>query len=134
MQSIEDYAKSLAAEAAVPKESPEARGWKFRAEEYLVKVSVIYLIMKDPESPFLSKTVAALSIGYVFSPIQLIPSFIPVVGWLDDALVLSSGMWLLARLTPTAVVMRCRHRAVAARARWLQEDATQGMRTWRFLQ
>jgi uncharacterized membrane protein YkvA (DUF1232 family) len=135
MQSIESYAKSLAAEAAASKQGPRERGWKARAGEYLIIVSVIYLILKDPKSPFLAKVVAALSIGYVFSPIQLIPSFIPVIGWLDDAVVLSAGMWLLTRLTPAAIVARCRRNAVAARAMWLHEDdRTQGLRTWRFLQ
>jgi uncharacterized membrane protein YkvA (DUF1232 family) len=135
MISIERYAEKLEADASEPEHRSQAYRWKTRAGDYLTKVRVIYLILKHPKSPFLAKAVAGLSIGYIFSPIQLIPSFIPVIGWLDDIAVLTAGMWLLARLTPTAVILECQENAAATRAKWLHEKiATRGSRTWRFLQ
>ena len=79
----------------------------------------MYLIMKHPQSPLLAKAVAGLSVGYLFSPIQLIPSFIPVLGWLDDIAVLSAGMWLVNKLTPKAIILQCQENAIAMRAKWL---------------
>lgn len=135
MISIQSYAIRLLGGTPKPKEGPRRYGWKSRASRYLKKAFVIYLIMKDPQSPFLAKAVATLSVGYIFSPIQLIPSFIPVFGWLDDIAVLSAGMWLLDRLTPKAVMLQCQANAMAMQAKWLSEAvAWQEPRTWRFLQ
>jgi uncharacterized membrane protein YkvA (DUF1232 family) len=135
MISIHNYAIKLLSGTPKPKEGPRGYGWHSRASHYLRKAFVIYLIMKDPQSPFLAKAVAALSVGYIFSPIQLIPSFIPVFGWLDDVAVLSAGMWLLNRLTPKAVMLQCQANAMAMQAKWLSEAvARPEPRTWRFLQ
>ena len=115
---VESYAKKL--ESEQPK-SPASKGrWNLRARDCLQKVCVIYLILKNPRSPFLAKIVAALSVGYIFSPIQLIPSFIPVIGWMDDILVVSVGMRLLTRLTPAAVLDECRANSVAVVAKLLR--------------
>ena len=58
--------------------------------------------------------VAACTTAYLFSPIQLIPSFIPVIGFLDDFLVLFLGVKLLLRITPADVFIECRELAEAA--------------------
>jgi uncharacterized membrane protein YkvA (DUF1232 family) len=133
MISIERYEERIAANTS---DTEEGRcDWKPRAGDYLKRVRVIYLILKHPKSPILAKAVAALSIGYVFSPIQLIPSFIPIIGWLDDFAVLSAGTWLLVRLTPTEVIRQCQHDAATPRSTWPREEgATRRPRTWRFLQ
>jgi hypothetical protein len=80
---IRSFAKKLEAGQAQAQRQSKGR-WNLRARDCLQKVCVIYLILKNPRSPFRAKAVAALSVGYIFSPIQLIPSFIPVIGWLDD--------------------------------------------------
>jgi uncharacterized membrane protein YkvA (DUF1232 family) len=71
------------------------------------------LILKHPEVPWLAKLVAACSVAYIFSPIQLIPSFIPVIGQLDDLAVLVIGMKLLRRLTPPFVLAECESKAAS---------------------
>ena len=135
MQSIESYAKRLAAEAAASREGPRARGWDFLAVGCLIRVSVIYLILKHPKTPVLARIVASITIAYALSPVQLIPNFIPAVGCLDDAVILSVGSRLLAGLTPAVILAQCRQNAVSARTKWLRDvEETRGLRTWRFLQ
>jgi uncharacterized membrane protein YkvA (DUF1232 family) len=120
MTPIEKYAEKL--DGTDAGERPSRLGWKSRARDCLEKACIIYLILKDSESPWPAKMVAALSVGYIFSPIQLIPSFIPVIGWLDDMAVVFAGMWLLTRLTPPAIMARCRENAAAMLAKWLREE------------
>lgn len=64
-----------------------------------------------------AKVVAACTAGYLFSPIQFIPNFIPVIGFLDDVLVLFLGAKLLQRITPPDVLAECRELAKAAETR-----------------
>ena len=67
---------------------------------------------------------AACSAGYLFSPIQLIPSFIPVIGFMDDVLVLFLGAKLLYRITPPDVLRECRGLAESASIRRKEEIGT----------
>jgi len=67
--------------------------------------------------PWFARLVAAVTAGYVLSPVQLIPSFIPVIGLLDDVLVLYLGVKLLQRITPPDVLAECRTRAQASETR-----------------
>jgi len=64
--------------------------------------------------PWYARLVAACTAGYLFSPIQLIPSFIPAIGFLDDLLVLFLGVKLLQKITPPDVLTECHHLAEAA--------------------
>src|SRR5688572_3765442 len=73
--------------------------------------------MRHPRTPFVAKALAAGLVAYAFSPIDLIPDFIPVLGLLDDLLILPFGMWLVAKLIPEDVIAECRGEA----ARWLEE-------------
>ncbi len=120
LTSVESYAKRLEAEEAKAGQGPRRR-WKANARDCIGQVCVIYLILKHPRSSPLAKVVAGLSVGYVFSPIQLIPSFIPVIGWLDDAAVLYVGMRVLNRLTPAAVMKECRANALGVLARLFRD-------------
>lgn len=73
--------------------------------------------VQTSRAPWYAKVVAPCSAGYVFSPIQLIPSYIPVIGFLDDFLVLFVGARLLQRIIPSDVLTECRHLADAAEMR-----------------
>ena len=65
------------------------------------------LVICHPAVPLYAKVVAACSVGYLLSPIQLIPTFIPVIGQLDDLAVLFVGMKLLRFLTPNDLLEEC---------------------------
>lgn len=69
---------------------------------------VFYFAFKDPRMPWYGRLVAACTVGYLLSPIQLIPSFIPGIGFMDDFLVLALGLKLLRKITPPDVLTECR--------------------------
>lgn len=74
---------------------------------------VLYLVVRDPRTPWYAKAVAGLVVGYALSPIDLIPDFIPVIGLLDDLLLVPAGLYLAMRLAPAAVAADCRLRAAS---------------------
>jgi uncharacterized membrane protein YkvA (DUF1232 family) len=101
---------SRAASGSCPKVLADPRNLKEQAETLRSQVWFVLLILKDGRTPWYAKAIAACSVGYVFSPIQLIPSFIPVIGLLDDFLVLWVGLKLTHALVPETVIRDCRER------------------------
>jgi uncharacterized membrane protein YkvA (DUF1232 family) len=95
-------------------ESASAASWKRRAQRVHKEAQVFYFVFKHPRTRWYARLVAACTTGYLLSPIQLIPSFIPVIGFTDDALVLFLGVKLLQKITPADVLAECRERADAA--------------------
>jgi uncharacterized membrane protein YkvA (DUF1232 family) len=71
----------------------------------------IYLASRDPRVPWYAKTLAIAVAAYALSPIDLIPDFIPVVGYLDDLIIVPLGIWLVVSLIPGEVMAECRARA-----------------------
>jgi len=102
-------------------EPASAMGWRQQARQVQTQAHVIYHAFKHPRMPWYAKLVAACTAGYLLSPIQLIPSFIPVIGFLDDLLVLFLGVKLLQRITPPDVILECRQHAEDAWARRNEE-------------
>ena len=74
-------------------------------------VHALYLAARDPRVPWTAKAVAALVAGYALSPIDLIPDFIPILGYLDDLIIVPLGIWLAVRLIPPEIMAE--HRASA---------------------
>ena len=74
-------------------------------------VVVLYIAARDPRVPWYAKTIAALVAAYALSPIDFIPDFIPVLGYLDDLLVVPAGILLAVRLIPPDVLMDLRAQA-----------------------
>lgn len=70
----------------------------------------------DPRTPRAARWVAGTTLAYAISPIDLIPDFIPVIGHLDDLLVVPAGLWLARRLIPPALLADLRAEIAAARA------------------
>lgn len=64
------------------------------------KAYALYLASRDNRTPLLAKIITGLVIAYALSPIDLIPDFIPVIGYLDDLILLPIGIWLAIRLIP----------------------------------
>jgi uncharacterized membrane protein YkvA (DUF1232 family) len=74
-------------------------------------VFVLFLAYRDPRVPWYAKLFAALVVAYAFSPIDLIPDFIPILGYLDDLIIVPLGIALALKMIPPVVVEQCRVRA-----------------------
>lgn len=77
-------------------------------------VHALYLSARDPRTPWYAKAVAIAVAGYALSPIDLIPDFIPIVGYLDDLILVPLGILLAVRLIPAEIMAE--HRATATLA------------------
>ena len=71
---------------------------KARARRLKHETVALYLAARHPATPWYAKLVVAIVVAYAFSPIDLIPDFIPVLGLLDDLLLVPAGVWLALRL------------------------------------
>ena len=76
-------------------------------------VYALYLAYRDPRVPLHARVFAACVAAYAFSPIDLIPDFIPVIGYLDDLILVPLGVLLALRMIPAPVLADCRARAEA---------------------
>ncbi len=88
-----------------------AGSWKRRARQLESETYTLYLAYKDPRVPWYAKAFAALLVGYVFSPIDPIPDFIPVVGLLDELVVVPLGVILARKMIPEEVLAECRQKS-----------------------
>lgn len=85
--------------------------WKDRAQQLKAEVYALYLVYKDPRTPWYAKVFSAVVVGYAFSPIDLIPDFIPVLGYLDDLVLIPLGAYLAMKMIPPQVMEECRQQA-----------------------
>ncbi len=85
--------------------------WKQRAKKIKADVYALYFAYRDPRVPWYAKAFAALVVTYAFSPIDLIPDFIPVLGYLDDLLLVPLGVSMAVKMVPPAVMADARRRA-----------------------
>lgn len=74
-------------------------------------VVALWFAYRNPQTPWHAKAFAVLVVAYAFSPIDLIPDFIPVLGLLDDAILLPLGIWLALKLVPAPVMVQSRRQA-----------------------
>ena len=86
--------------------------FKAHAAELKREVLAIYLAAKHPRTPWYSKLVVVAIVAYVLSPIDLIPDFIPVLGLLDEIILLPLALALVVKLVPEDVMSECRSRAL----------------------
>ena len=88
-------------------------GWKQRAGQLRQETYAVYLAYRDPRTPWYARLFAALVVGYAFSPIDLIPDPIPVLGYLDDLILVPLGITLALKMIPPLVMTECRAQARA---------------------
>jgi uncharacterized membrane protein YkvA (DUF1232 family) len=74
----------------------------------------LYLAARDPRTPWAARLLIATIVAYALSPIDLIPDFVPVLGLLDDLVLLPAGIALALRLVPAGVMADCRAQAAIA--------------------
>jgi uncharacterized membrane protein YkvA (DUF1232 family) len=88
--------------------------WKRRARQLKQESYALYLAYRDPRTPWYARVFAACVVGYAFSPIDLIPDTIPVLGYLDDLILVPLGISIAIKMIPPPVMAECRDRARAA--------------------
>jgi uncharacterized membrane protein YkvA (DUF1232 family) len=81
--------------------------WKRWTREFKKNTYALYLASKDSRVPWTAKIIIGFVVAYALSPIDLIPDFIPVIGYLDDLLILPIGIWLAIQIIPNAVWIEC---------------------------
>jgi len=89
----------------------DLKSWKTKSKQLRTEIVALYLAAKHPRTPWYAKVLAALIIGYALSPIDLIPDFIPVVGYLDDLIIIPAGIVLLIKIIPGDILEECRAKA-----------------------
>ncbi len=101
----------------MPDEHPPPRSrngltrWRTYVRQLKTDIFALYLAYRHPQVPWYAQLVVAGVVAYAFSPIDLIPDFIPILGYLDDLLLLPAGIMLALRLIPPEVLAECRHTA-----------------------
>jgi len=89
-------------------------GWKQRARQLKTDAYALYLACRDPRVPWYVKLLAGCVVAYAFSPIDLIPDFVPVLGYLDDLVLVPLGVALVIKLIPVSIMEECRIEAKVA--------------------
>jgi uncharacterized membrane protein YkvA (DUF1232 family) len=88
--------------------------WKQRVRQLKTDTYAIWLASRDPRVPWYAKAVIAFVVAHTFSPIDLIPDFVPVLGYLDDLIIAPLGIALALRMIPPEVLAESRKKAEAA--------------------
>lgn len=111
------------------------------------EIYALYFAYQDPRTPWYAKALALVVVGYAFSPIDLIPDPIPLLGYLDDLILLPLGIVLLLKLIPPTVMEDCHVKAQATLAQqkptnwvaavvigliWLAVAGVLGLQLWRW--
>jgi uncharacterized membrane protein YkvA (DUF1232 family) len=85
--------------------------WKGRARALKREIFALYLAVRDPRCPWYARVFAGLVVAYAFSPIDLIPDFVPILGYLDDLILLPLGIAVAIRLIPAPILAESREEA-----------------------
>ncbi|MEG1895515.1 MAG: YkvA family protein [Oscillospiraceae bacterium] len=81
---------------------------KEKAKKLKTDIPAVFLALKDKETPWYAKIIAGITVVYALSPIDFIPDFVPVLGYLDDVILLPMLVTLVIKLIPPPVFCRCR--------------------------
>ncbi|CAM3794936.1 YkvA family protein [Mesobacillus zeae] len=84
------------------------KAWAKRLKQ---KIFILYLACKDVRVPWHAKVLSAVIVAYAFSPIDLIPDFIPILGYLDDVIIVPLGIFLALKMIPREVLLQCEAKA-----------------------
>ena len=91
--------------------------WRQAARRLKAETLALYFSIRDPRTPWYARLAGALVVAYALSPLDLIPDFVPVLGYLDDLILVPLGLWLTLKLIPPQVMADNRARAAAASER-----------------
>jgi uncharacterized membrane protein YkvA (DUF1232 family) len=106
--------------ASRPRRGSRLRQW---ARSLKREALAVYLAIRDPRTPWYAKALGLCVAGYAFSPIDLIPDFVPLLGYLDDILIVPLGIWVVMKLIPSQVMAESRMAAALAADRPVSKKA-----------
>ena len=96
---------------------------KQKARQLKTETYILYLAYRDPRVPWYAKALMLVIVAYALSPIDLIPDFIPVLGYVDDLIIVPAGIFLALKMIPKEVLDECRGKArsepIAGKAKWV---------------
>ncbi|MBI4284068.1 MAG: DUF1232 domain-containing protein [Chloroflexi bacterium] len=96
---------------------------KQKARRLKTETATLYLACRDPRVPWYAKVFMAAIVGYALNPIDLIPDFIPVLGYVDDLVIVPAGVFLALKMIPREVLAECRAKAqsepISSQAKWV---------------
>ena len=101
--------------------------WRLRARQLKTETYALYLAYRDPRTPWYARLFAAVVVGYAFSPVDLVPDFVPVLGYLDDLVLVPLGVLLALKLVPPAVWAESQARAREVMTARNMEHGTRNM-------
>jgi uncharacterized membrane protein YkvA (DUF1232 family) len=87
------------------------QSWKQRVKALKSETYALYLAAKDPRVPWHAKVLIIFVVAHTLSPIDLIPDFIPILGYLDDLIIAPLGIAIAIKLIPSEVLLECREQA-----------------------
>jgi uncharacterized membrane protein YkvA (DUF1232 family) len=90
--------------------------WTSQARKLKRETYALYLAYRDPRTPWVARLFSALVVAYAFSPIDLIPDPIPVLGYLDDLILIPLGIYLAVKMIPPDVLEECREQSESVMA------------------
>lgn len=99
------------------------RSWARRIKRDAVTLWFAY---KHPKTPFFAKALCVFVVAYALSPIDLIPDFIPILGYVDDVLLLPSLIWVAVKLVPVDVLKECRTQSDV----WMEREGRKPLNYW----
>jgi uncharacterized membrane protein YkvA (DUF1232 family) len=85
--------------------------WRQRAKQLKMEVHTLYMAYRDPRTPWYAKLFIGCVVGYALSPIDVIPDFIPVLGYVDDMIIVPLGVAIALKMIPPGVLDDCREKA-----------------------
>lgn len=85
--------------------------WKERADAIKIYIPALFIALKRSDTPLVAKLLAIITVGYALSPIDLIPDFIPVLGYLDDLIILPLFAAAAVKLIPPEIMAQCQAEA-----------------------
>ena len=87
--------------------------WKEKTRRLKTDIFALYLAFQDRRTPWYAKAFIILIVAYALSPVDLVPDFIPVIGYLDDLILVPAGIYLALKIVPEKVIAECRQKAVS---------------------
>ena len=97
--------------------------WKEKASQLKTEIYTLYWCLREERVPWYVKVFLVVIVAYALSPIDLIPDFIPVLGYIDDLIILPAGIYLTIKMIPREVLEECRQKAksepIAGKSRWI---------------